>query len=218
MGVSESVQKQIEEWLEAKIQAKSKTTYEYSAKYDGFSQYPPTQAGKYRAPRSNKDFARLGYFQHQCRALLRAVQEVMPGPEAVRLARNFQKCLVAIDASGNQGLMSSRSDGTSVMTVNVEHPVAKTHNIIAHEMAHCALSPKREAGMTTVHNDTHTALWKRFVQIGIDKLGWEFVEFTYPNCCEKYNICDLREFDQTVVYNNARGQKSYGAKLVRWAD
>jgi hypothetical protein len=170
-----------------------------------------------RAPQNAQETELLGYFQDQCRELVRAVGRAMPGtPIAARLARNFAKGLVAIDASGNQGVMSSRADGTSVMTVNVSYPIAKTHNIIAHEMAHCALSPRSElspaeAAGTGGHGAAHTDTWKKFVKIGCQYLGWDFVEFSYPNCCVKYGICDLREFDAAKVYNGAPLKPGVGA-------
>ncbi len=215
-GVPSSTKAHIESWLLAKIHANA-ALYAYDALFDGYIQYPPLSPGQYRAPRSPMDFLKLGYFQYQCRALVCAIKRVMPGPEAARLEKNFSNLWVAINDKPNmQGVMRSRENGLSVMLVDIDYPIAKTHNIIAHELAHCALFPFSQAGITTHHNEVHTALWKKFLRIGLDTLGWDFVEFSYPHSCNQYNICDLREFDQQRVYNGT-GIKSYGSQLVAWA-
>lgn len=213
-GVTDLFKSKVQTWLLQKIQL-NRNVYKYTKTQDAFY-HPAATPGtvqKFRKPVTPRDFMMLGYFQYQSRALMCAVRAEMPGsPVAKRLSRNFAKALVGIEISGNQGVMRSFTDGTSLMSVDIDASVAKTHNIIAHEMAHCALWLPREAGIDTAHNKTHSDLWKRFLRIAIKRLGWEFVEFTYPNVCLGYGICDLRDLDQTKVYNNS-GKQAFGTKF-----
>jgi hypothetical protein len=223
-GVLIVTQNKIQDWLLKKIKT-NKELYKYSKDQDAFFHYrKPGDAttnpdGKFRQPKTERDFMMLGYFQYQCRALMCAVRAEMPDSGvAKRLSRNFARALVGIDVTGAQGYMRPGNPGAYGMSVDIKKSVAKTHNIIAHEMAHCALSPYKEAGITTAHNMTHSNLWRQFIRIGIKRLGWEFVEFTYPMACLGYNICDLRDMDQTRVYNEY-GLPSFGTKFLGdWAD
>jgi hypothetical protein len=218
-GVPPKTISDIQNWLVTKIKL-NPNVYRYTKAQDAFYHYtiPP---GKFRKPVTKRDFEMLGYFQYQCRALMCAIRAEMPdSPVAKRLVRNFSRALTGIDATGNQGVMRTGAPGSSAsyaMAVNIDKSVAKIHGIIAHEMAHCALHPPEDFGLKGFHQDTHSNLWKRFIRIGIDRLEWKFVEFAYPNVCLGYNICDLRDMDQTKVYNES-GKKVYGTRFLgNWA-
>lgn len=221
VGVDRATIVGIEEYLKQKI-AYHAEAYPYLPQRDGFLLNPDPSVIKVRAA-TEAEKPILGYLQHQCEALLCAVKEHMSdSPVVARLENNFSKMLVAIDSTTNLGTMWTRTgaDGSSVMALNVRNPVAKMYNVIAHEMAHCALSRSNLtadelAGLPGVHGPTHTILWKQFVKLGCEHLGWEFVDFLYPNTCWNYNICDLTEFDPTKVYSTP-GPVS-GTTFKAWA-
>jgi hypothetical protein len=162
-----------------------------------------------RAPTNDREKMLLAYFQKVCDDLINEVGKVMPGTDAARrLARNSANRLVALCPSELQGISMYLQNGNSIMLVNPDYNIAKTYNIIAHELAHNANSPPEElpdserSGIASAsHGWLHTRTWKNFVRIGIQRLGWDFVEWSYPNCCKRYNICDMGEFDHAKVYN-----------------
>jgi len=155
-----------------------------------------------RLPRNTEEKLKLGFYQFQIRALVDKLKAMYPtDSRVVRLAGNW-KNLVCITTTGNQGTMMTRPNGQSVMTLNIYQRVAKNLNVIAHEMAHCALSPAREGEesmMCGIHEGLHTATWKLFMEVGID-MGWEFVEVAYPNICNSFGMCD-----PMIDIRNARG-------------
>jgi hypothetical protein len=162
-----------------------------------------------RAPTNDREKMLLAYFQKVCDDLINEVGKVMPGTDAARrLARNSANRLVALCPSEVQGISMYLKNGNSIMLVNPDYNIAKTYNIIAHELAHNANNPPEElpdserSGIASAgHGWLHTRTWKNFVRIGIQRLGWDFVEWSYPNCCKRYNICDMGEFDPAKVYN-----------------
>jgi len=209
------------------VDAYAKISFAYDPRRDGSLMSPKTPG--IRPPANAAERKMLGYYQYQCANLLSQIARHMPSdPRYIRLQRNFSHTYVAICSicsTGGNGQMHPNTDGTgtSVMAVNITKPIAKALNTIAHEMAHCALLPlsdltpaERRTLSPTNHGQVHTDTWKLFVHIGTKFAGWHFVEFWYQNCCQGFNICDLREFDQTKVYSVGPGSP-WGKKLVKWA-
>ena len=211
--ISQDLQDSIQAYQMSFVDAYAATTFAYDPRRDG-KRMVPNMPG-IRSPVNASERKILGYYQYQCANLMGQLANHMPlDPRYVRLTHNFSRMYVAIDISGNQGMMHINSDGTgtSVMAVNITAPIAKNLNVIAHEMAHCALPASSPA-----HNQIHTDTWKLFVHIGTKFCDWKFVQFSYPNCCQWFNICDLREFDQTKVFATGPTMQPWGQKLVKWA-
>ena len=164
---------------------------------------------KVRGPANAQETMLMGYFQRVTADLILAVAKAMPGSDVSRrLSRNNADGLVAFTRTDFQGMSIYIDKGKSIMVVNPTFNLAKTYNTIAHELAHNAnnptseLSPEERAGVAAgEHGWLHTQTWKNFVKVGLQRLGWEFVEWAYPNCCKKYNICDMSEWDHARVYN-----------------
>ena len=195
------------------VDAYAATTFAYDPKRDGSLMSPKTP--QIRPPRNAAERKILGYYQYRCADLMGQLANHMPlDPRYVRLTHNFSRMYVAVDSGVSQGVMHINSDGTgtSVMAIDITAPISKNLNVIAHEMAHCALPAS-----TPAHNQIHTDTWKLFVHIGTKFCDWKFVQFSYPNCCQWFNICDLREFDQTKVFATGPPMKPWGQKFVKWS-
>ena len=195
------------------VDAYAATTFAYDPRRDG-KRMVPNMPG-IRSPRNAAERKILGYYQYQCANLMGQLARRMPkDPRYARLTHNFSRMYVAVDSGVSQGVMHINSDGTgtSVMAIDITAPISKNLNVIAHEMAHCALPVSSPA-----HNQIHTDTWKLFVHIGTEFAEWHFVQFWYPYCCTSFNICDLREFDQTKVFATGPTMQPWGQKLVKWA-
>jgi len=187
-----------------------------------------------RPPMNKMEKTIVAFYQFQSAQLVNAInQRMMYDPRAIRLRSHFSNVLVAIlddtTPPGVLGNMHMHDRGNSIVAINVHASFASVLNIIAHEMAHCALTPTigikaeeftpgelKYPFSSDGHGKTHTDTWKLFVHIGTKFAGWHFIQFLYPGCCQSYDICDLREFDQTKVFA-VGSMPPWGKKLVKWA-
>jgi hypothetical protein len=178
-----------------------------------------------RGPSNPQETMLMGYFQRVTADLILAVAKAMPGSDVSRrLSRNSADGLVAFTRNDFQGQSIYLENGKSIMVVNPTFSIAKTYNIIAHELAHNAFHPKSElspedmAGVAAYgsHGWLHTQTWTNFLRVGLGRLGWEFVAWYYPNCCTTYNICDMSEWDPARVYNGNPMAPMKNARFVGW--